>query len=1013
MQDEFRTLVEAMPDAILVQSRDRIVFVNPACMRLLGAERSEQLVGKDVSEIIHPNSLPTIRRRIQECYENRTPVPPLENILVSLNGASIPTECTAIFITWKGSPAIEVVLRDIRDRKRAEERLRQYERLVEGLEEMIAVIDRDYRYVVANRAFLNYRGMESEYVVGRLVSEVLDQAFFETVAKEKLDECFTGKVVKYELTYAYPKLGVRDLSVTYLPVEVPGGVTGAVCVLQDITERKRLERDNEEWHQRLKMAEQAGLRIGLWDWDMAADTVIWSDETCRQFGYARGTFSGRVEDAVGRIHPEDRPRVEAAIQTAVEGAAQYAMQYRVVRPDGTTCWIDAHGVVVRDGATRMLGVGIDITELKKAEQSVEESEAKYLLLLNSTAEAIYGLDLGGNCTFCNPACLRLLGYRSPGDLLGKNMHDVMHHTRADGTPYPRNAWQIYVAIREKQPSHHTDEVFWRADGTSFPAEYWSYPMSKGAELVGSVVTFLDISERKRAVKALQQSESQYRELFENATYGIFRSSPDGSLLDVNPALVSMLGYDSQEELMTRNLDRDIYETPLARRAAIDTCKLAGRVDGVEVRWKRRDGKPIDVRMSGRMIRAGHGQDGQMEVLVDDITVRRNLEQQLRQAQKMEAVGRLSGGIAHDFNNLLGVIIGYSEILEERLGRDEKLRKPVVEIRKAGQRAASLTRQLLAFSRQQVLEPKVLRLNAVVSDIEKMLRRLIGEDIELTTELAANLGHVKADQGQMEQVIMNLAVNARDAMPSGGKLVIETKNVEVDQEVALQRGYINPGSFVMIAVTDTGMGMDAETQSHIFEPFFTTKEQGKGTGLGLATVYGVVKQSDGFVWVYSEPGHGARFEVLLPRVEEPAHIALKPANSRSSRSGSETILLVEDDDSLRGLATAILSESGYAVLEAANGAGALTLAREKSRGQIHLLLSDVVMPGMSGPQVADEVSSIHPDMKILFMSGYSEFAAGHDQISRPGRFLLQKPFTQQELTSKVREVLDVCEAVPSH
>jgi CheY-like chemotaxis protein len=337
----------------------------------------------------------------------------------------------------------------------------------------------------------------------------------------------------------------------------------------------------------------------------------------------------------------------------------------------------------------------------------------------------------------------------------------------------------------------------------------------------------------------------------------------------------------------------------------------------------------------------------------------------------------------------------------------------VEIRKAGQRAASLTRQLLAFSRQQVLEPKVLRLNAVVSDIEKMLRRLIGEDIELTTELAANLGHVKADQGQMEQVIMNLAVNARDAIPSGGKLVIETKNVEVDQEVALQRGYINPGSFVMIAVTDTGMGMDAETQSHIFEPFFTTKEQGKGTGLGLATVYGVVKQSDGFVWVYSEPGHGARFEVLLPRVEEPAHIALKPANSRSSRSGSETILLVEDDDSLRGLATTILSESGYAVLEAANGAGALTLAREKSRGQIHLLLSDVVMPGMSGPQVADEVSSIHPDMKILFMSGYSEFAAGHDQISRPGRFLLQKPFTQQELTSKVREVLDVCEAVPSH
>jgi len=617
MQDDFRHLVETMPDAILVQSENRIVFVNPSCMRLLGAERAEQLIGKDISEIIHPDSLPTIRRGIRECYENRTTPPPLEHALVSLNGLLIPTEASAMFTTWKGLPAIEVVLRDISERKRAEERLRQYERLVEVSEEMIAVIDRDYRYVVANRAFLNYRGMESEQVVGRLVSEVLDQVFFETVAKEKLDECFTGRVVKYELTYTYPKLGVRDLSVTYLPVEVPGGVTGAACVLRDITERKRLERANQEWHQRLELAERAGLRMGFWDWNTAAGTVIWSDETCRQFGYVPGTFSGRVEDAVARIHSEDRPRVEAAIQTAMEGGAQYAMQYRVVRPDGTGSWIDAHGVVVRDGTTRMIGVGIDITNLKRAEQLVEESEAKYLLLLNSTAEAIFGLDLQGECTFSNLACARMLGYQAPEELLGKNMHGLMHHTRADGTAYPREECQIYVAIRDKRPSHHIDEVFWRSDGSSFPTEYWSYPMSSGTELVGSVVTFLDISDRTRAEEALRHSESQYRELFENATYGILRSSPNGSLLDANPALVSMLGYGSQTELMTRNLDRDIYENPAERHAAIETCRIAGRVDGVEVKWKRRDGKFIDVRMSGRMIRQGDQENRQMEVIVAD------------------------------------------------------------------------------------------------------------------------------------------------------------------------------------------------------------------------------------------------------------------------------------------------------------------------------------------------------------------------------------------------------------
>ncbi|MGZ7071000.1 MAG: PAS domain S-box protein, partial [Candidatus Angelobacter sp.] len=397
-----RTLVEALPDAILVHSEDKILFVNPFCVRLLGAAGPEQLLGKDIKEIVNPDDLPAIRKRIQDCYASGTASPPMESILIACDGSSVEIEAVAIPICWNGAPAIEVVARDIRDRKRA-------------------------------------------------------------------------------------------------------------------------ERAVQEWQERLELAQKAGLRIGLWDWDAVANTVIWSDETYRQFGYTRDTFSGRVEDAVTRIHPEDRPRVEDAIRKVIAGGGEYAQQYRVVWPNGTTFWVDAHGVMVRNESTHMLGIGVDITDLKKTEQSLQESEEKYLLLLNSTAEAIYGLDLEGDCTFCNPACLRLLGYGAPKDLLGTNMHALMHHTRADGTPYAEHDCEIYVAVREGRASHVTDEVMWRADGTSFAAEYWSYPMYKAGELVGAVVTFIDISDRKRAEQALRQSEEKYRELFEHATYGIFRS----------------------------------------------------------------------------------------------------------------------------------------------------------------------------------------------------------------------------------------------------------------------------------------------------------------------------------------------------------------------------------------------------------------------------------------------------------------------------------------------------------
>ncbi len=414
------------------------------------------------------------------------------------------------------------------------------------------------------------------------------------------------------------------------------------------------------------------------------------------------------------------------------------------------------------------------------------------------------------------------------------------------------------------------------------------------------------------------------------------------------------------------------------------------------------------RMADDLLRSRRELEAYSQTLESHVEKRtRELSQaqdQLRQAQKMEAVGRLAGGVAHDFNNLLTAIMGYSDLLMSGLAEGDPRRGDLEQIKHAADRAASLTRQLLAFSRRQVLQPRVLDLNAVVGSIEKMLQRLIGEDIDLVTVLDPALGRVKADPGQLEQILMNLAVNARDAMPQGGKLTIETTNVELDGAYAGQHVAVRPGSYVMMAVSDTGCGMDAETRSHLFEPFFTTKEVGKGTGLGLATVYGIVKQSGGSIWAYSEPGRGATFKIYLPRFEESAGAQVVVAPPAKSVGGSETILLVEDDEAVRSLAGDVLQRHGYTVLEARHGAEALVIS-ERHAGPIALMLTDVVMPGKRGHEVAGQLAAGRPDMKVLYMSGYTDNGIVHQGVLDAGMAFLAKPFTPSALARKVREVLD--------
>jgi PAS domain S-box-containing protein len=504
-------------------------------------------------------------------------------------------------------------------------------------------------------------------------------------------------------------------------------------------------------------------------------------------------------------------------------------------------------------------------------------------------------------------------------------------------------------------------------------------------------------------KQLFEREELFRLISENAADMIAVVDGKGKRLYNSPAYERILGYSSDELKDTSAFEQIHPQDQSKVQKAAEEALRSGVGQRLEYRMRHKDGSWRQMESTASAVRSERGQIERLVIVNRDVTAQRKLEEQFRQSQKMEAIGQLSGGVAHDFNNLLGVIIGYTEFLEEKLPAEGPLCTCVSEILQAGRRAAALTRQLLAFSRQQVLEPRVLELNRIVLDMKKLLCRLIGEDIELSSVLEADLGNIKADESQIEQILLNLAVNARDAMPEGGKLMIETSNVEIDDTVAKQYPYpVQPGRYVQLMVSDTGVGMDSATRSRIFEPFFTTKEKGRGTGLGLSVVYGVVKQSGGYITVYSEPGSGTTFKICLPRVDQAIRAAqLVPNNA--GLEGRETILLVEDEPSLRSLTRLIIDSYGYTVLEAEDGEKALALSRNHT-GPIQLLLTDVVMPGISGRMLAEKLATTFPNVRVLFMSGYTGQRVGGIVIPEGSHFI-QKPFTREALARKMREVLD--------
>jgi PAS domain S-box-containing protein len=724
--------------------------------------------------------------------------------------------------------------------------------------------------------------------------------------------------------------------------------------------------------------------------------VIVNDAECALAGKSREELLGRTDDEI--LTREQWERFWREDDHVIATGEHHASEDEIPDAQGRVHTYITHKTRFVDAAGNRFVVGVlrDITQRKQAERAMRAAKDYAEKLVETANAMVIGLDAAGHIRVFNQAAERITGY-TRAELEGCNWFEV-------------------VVPRERYP--HVWEEFARLNEGGLPGEFenpiltrsgeerqivWRNAILGGPGETPSMISFgIDVTERRRAEADLRASEERYRRFFQHDVAGTYVSTPDGRILDCNQAFARILGYDTVEEV--RQIDASSrYPDPGGRQEFLDRLRARRTFDRQEAVYHRKDGSRVYVIESVVGVFDAGGELVEIQGHLVDDTERRSAQEQLRLAQRMESVGRLAGGIAHDFNNVLTVIMGSAEMIRRRVAADHPAFRSAEDIRKAAGRAASLTRQLLAYSRQQVLQPRVLDLGAVVAEMEGMLRQLLGAGIEIVTARTAATTRVKADLGQLQQVLLNLVINARDAMPRGGTITIEIGETELDESYTIGRGWaFKPGRYVQLAVTDTGCGMDAATRARVFDPFFTTKGAGKGTGLGLATVYGIVKQSGGHIDIESEPGRGATFRIYLPSVAE----ALSPPGpvAETPGRGTETVLVVEDEELVRKVIGETLSAAGYAVLEAGSAGEAMALTARHG-GRIDLLITDLVMPGHSGQELVARMCELRPGMAVLCVSGYADQAVvqtGHLGTETP---FLQKPFTPDALLRKVREILD--------
>jgi PAS domain S-box-containing protein len=1123
-KEKFRILTEINTAAIVIFQGDKLQYVNPATKTLTGYTK-EELLKINFWDIIHPEFRELVKERWLARLRGEKVDQVVEFKITTKNGEMRWLSVSDSIIELEGEPVGIGIAFDVTARKRLEESLRvqrdKFESIITSFTDGLDIVNRDYRIEFQNKLLRDRFGN----MVGKLCYEVYRSRETPCELCPMVKAIATGSIQKLETT----GIDGNEYEVTSIPFQDIDGETKAIEIVRDITEQKRAEKsliESEERYRRMVSAITA-YTYSVEVKDGQAVSTRHSIGCLPVTGYKPEDYESEPYLWYSMIHPEDQIIVSNSLNELLSGREVPPIEHRLIRRDGSTVWVRNTMVAYIDVEGRLIrydGLIEDISDRKRAEEALRESESKFRTLAQTNAAAIFIIQ-GNNFQYVNPALEAITGY-SEEELLTMNFWDVIHPefqelvkergiARQRGEKVPsryefkiitksgRTRWldttaglieykgntatiaaaieitehkQAVEALRESEEKFRAisntavDAIlvmnnegkisYWNTaaermfgytsaeamgkelhlflaperyhedykkgfakfketgqgpaigntleffaiskDGTEFPIEV----STSAIQIKGqwhSVGIIRNITERKRVEEALIESEQNYRALFEESKDVIYMSTPEGKFLDINSAGIELFGYPSKEEILRIDITNDLYANPDDREKFQQVLARQGYVKDYEVVFKRKDGEHIIVLLTSTAVLDEKARIIAYRGIMKDITERKRLEQQLLQAQKMEAIGQLAGGIAHDFNNILTAIIGFGTLLKIETSKDDLLRSYVTQILTSAERAANLTQALLAFSRRQIISPRPMNLNEIIQGVERLLSRLIGEDIELSTFLTDKELTVMADSGQIETVLMNLATNARDAMPDGGSLIIKTELTEINHEFIKAYGYGRPGFYALISVEDTGHGMDEKTKERIFEPFFTTKEVGKGTGLGLSMVYGIIQQHDGYINVYSEPGKGSTFKIYLPLIKskvEEAELVVHPVLKR----GTETVIVAEDDSQVRELIKEVLEGFGYKVMEAADGEDALKVFNE-NKDRIQLLILDVVMPKKNGKEVYDEIRKVRPDIKAIFTSGYNVDIIHQKGILEEGSDFISKPISPEELLRKVREILD--------
>jgi len=993
----FRALFETRPDAVfVVGARGRFVEVNEVAVERYGYARSE-LLRMGMRDLAPPDDRDSVDERMEE---GRWRSVRFEGRHVTRTGQALEVDVTARPLPRDGERSVVVVAHDISPLKRIEARLRDSEQLqramIAGAPLAVYSTDRKGRTLAWNPAAERMFGWEAAEVIGTpppLAPEDGDETFARLQERALEGESFCGREI-----VLHRKDGSRlDARVSIAPVrDDQSGVTGVVGAIEDVTEEVRVAAALSENQRRM-----ATLLDNLPG--MAYRCRLDPEWTMRFVSEGALDLTGhRPEDLVDNarlsyadlIHPDDRDRVWKVVRKAVDEERPFVLEYRIVDAHGVEKWVWERGCAVNggDGPPELEGFVTDITERKRGEQALQTNEARFRSLVEGAPDAVF-VQTGGRFAYVNEACVRLLGARVPEDLLGSEVLERIH---------PDDRESVRERIRrlneDREPVELVEETFLTLADEPVPVEASATPIEYDGER-GALVFVRDVRERKEG----ELERERLQRAIEQAGEAVVLTDTEGTIEYVNPAFERISGF-SRDETIGENprIQKSGEQDEPFYREMWETITRGETWEGRVVN-RRKDGTLYTAEVTISPVRDERGAIVNYVAVERDITREIELEEQLLQAQKMESVGRLAGGLAHDFNNMLTVVTGHVEMALETVEPGDPVRSSLEEIRTAARRSTNLIGQLLSFARRQIIAPRVIDLDEAIDRRLEMLARLIGENIDLVWH-PGDTGSIKIDPARLDQILTNLMVNARDAIEGVGKVVVETGRREFDEEYCAHHLGFVPGRYAMLEVSDTGVGMDRETLERIFEPFFTTKPVEEGTGLGLSTVYGIVRQHEGFINAYSEPGRGTTFRIYLPLVTDEEAVDEDAPEPEEAGTGTETVLVVEDEPALLSLVTGLLERLGYTVLPAETPEEAIRIA-ENFPDTIELLLTDVVMPGMNGRVLCDRITREYPELACLYMSGYAADIVAHQGELDEDVHFLPKPFSLTDLARAVRKALE--------